>query len=127
MSAQANLSLNSVTFVPTGVSGRVAGWIYRSDGVPSGFQEVSISLPNPSGTAKVYRLTAKLSVPTVQAEDTDCACAGDVLRTGNVTIEALLPLTSTTAERTDLLEKLQDLVADTQFVSAIENLVLPTS
>jgi hypothetical protein len=127
MAAQASMALNSVTYVAAGVNNRLAAWINRSDGTPAGFSDVSISLPTPGTNASVYRVTAKLSVPIVQTEDTACACAGSLLRTGNVTIEALLPLTSTTAERTDLYERLKDLIEDSQFIAAIENLVLPTS
>jgi hypothetical protein len=75
----------------------------------------------------VYRVTAKLSVPIVQTEDTACACAGTLLRTCQGTVEFLLPLTSTTAERTDFYNRLKDLIDDAQLVAAVVDLYLPTS
>lgn len=127
MAAQANLTLNTVSYVPTGVVAGLAGWINRGSGVPGAFSRASISVNDPGPSGKVYRVTAKLALPTVAATDTDCACAGDVLRTDNVTVEFLLPVSSTTAERTDFYLRLKDLVASAPFVDAVENLNSTTS
>jgi hypothetical protein len=127
MAAQASITLNTVVYVPTGVLNQDAGWINRAGGVPNSFSDADIKVQSPSPGGSVYRVTARLSLPVVAATDTSCVCAGDVLRDGNVTVQFLLPITGTTAERTDLYLRLKDLIASAPFIDAVENLVSTTS
>jgi len=127
MSAQANVTLNTVVYVPTGLQSGLASWVNRADGTPGAFSLLTESVQSPSATGKVFRAQFKLSVPIVATASTACSCAGDVLRTGNVEVTFLLPNTSTTAERTDLYLRFKDLVASGIFSDAIENLNIPTA
>lgn len=127
MAAQTNLTLNTVTYVPKGVQGQLASWINRASGVPGSFSVADLSVADPGPKGQVFRVTARLSLPIVATADTDCTCAGDVLRTYNATITILLPVTGTTTERDDFEKRVKDFVADSQFASAVKDLVLPTS
>lgn len=127
MAAQANVTLNSVVYVPTGIKGGILGWVNRADGTPGAFSPLTESLTPPSPTGKVFNATFKVSVPIVATADTACSCAGTVLRFGEAIVTFLLPNTSTTAERTDLYLRLKDLVASSIMTDAVENLTTPNA
>nr|UJQ84894.1 MAG: hypothetical protein 2 [Leviviridae sp.] len=133
MTAQANVTLNGVVFNPAGVSGGVARWVARGSGIPNGFQQLSLSLTQPSSTGKVFRINRKLVVPVVQAVDSVCACAGTLLYTDSSDETYLMYVGSTTADRLDLYNKVGETYhaagvpdASGPFYDAFVNLVLPT-
>lgn len=68
-----------------------------------------------------------LSIPVTAAVDSDCSCAGDVLRTDYVRIEVTVPAGATAAERTDIWTRVKDLVSAAQFKASIETLSQPAS
>jgi hypothetical protein len=63
----------------------------------------------------------------VATVDSDCSCAGDVLRTFYAKIEIVIPAGATVAERADFDDELQSLVLTTQWVNSVENLVQPSN
>lgn len=120
---QTDMVLNTKTYAKSGTESGTnrSLWIYRGTGVASEFSTVSETIKNPV-TGTQIKIDFKLDLPIVATEDTSCACAGDVLRTNTATISVWVAKSSTTAERTDLYLRLKDLVADTQFIGAVENL-----
>jgi hypothetical protein len=122
MAAQANLTLNTVVYVPGGILNALATWINRASGLAGSFSRVTQKVVAPAGNSKVYNVVHTLEIPIVQATDSACACAGTVLRTEKVSISYLTALTSTTADRTDTYLRLKDLVASAPFLDAMENL-----
>lgn len=127
MAAQSNVTLNTVVYVPTGVVNQQAGWINRADGVPGKFSPVLVSVAPPLKNGTTFLSTATLALPIVQATDTDCACAGTVLRTNTYKVQGVSPDSGTTAEREDAYLRFKDLVASTPFHDAFVNLISTTS
>ncbi len=98
----------------------------KSAGVPSGFSYLTTKVN--TGTGKADSVVKwNLSKPIVATEDSDCACAGDVLRTYYVKIEVTIPPGSTAAERLDLNDMIQSLTAASQWNASVESLVQPSS
>lgn len=128
--AQGNITLNSKVYVPSGFSGSIAGWRYSGTGVPTGFSNLTESIDVPSTargatTTGQYRVKWKLKVPTIATDDSACACDGSVLRNTIADLVFTLHASGTTAERQDLLDQLDDLIADAQFRASILNLAYP--
>jgi hypothetical protein len=98
----------------------------KSAGVPSGFSYLTTKVA--SGTGKADTVVKwNLSKPVVATEDSECACAGTVLRSYYVKIEVTIPPGSTAAERIDINDAIQSLVATTQWNGSIESLIQPSS
>lgn len=98
----------------------------KSAGVPSGFAYLTTKVN--TGTGKSDSVVKwNLSRPIVATEDSECACAGDVLRTYYVKLEITIPAGSTAAERVDIDDQIQSLVATSQWIASVETLVQPSS
>jgi len=106
------------TFDPEGFSAPgVARWVDRSGGIALGFPAFTLSIRPPTKASRVYKVTAKLSLPTleqtsaststgIQPQPTkayDCTCV----------MEFLLPERSTLAERNALLSHARSLFLTT--------------
>lgn len=105
------------TFDPEGfVAPGVARWVDRSGGISVGFPALTLSVRPPTKASRIYRVTAKLSLPTLEtvgnayngitpgptkAYDVQCV------------MEFLLPERSTAAERAALLSHVRSLFATT--------------
>jgi hypothetical protein len=97
----------------------------KSAGVPSGFAYLTAKVN--TGTGKADSVVKwNLSRPIVATVDSDCACAGEVLRTYYARIEITIPAGSTAAERIDFDDQIQSLVAAAQWVASVETLVQPS-
>ena len=98
----------------------------KSAGVPSGFAYLTSKVN--TGTGKNdSSVKWNLSRPIVATTDSDCACAGDVLRTYYCKIEFTIPSGATAAERVDFTDQIQSLVLTSQFTASTETLVQPSS
>lgn len=134
MGAQSNLTLNSHTFTPAGVSASgVASWVYSPSGVPSAAEYVTMQMVRPTGqklgrnVPRVFRLNLTFGKPIVQSDDTAFAPAGTILRNYPAEMSIVLPETGGTDERTDVWTVLKDFLASGAVEDAIEDLVTPTS
>lgn len=121
MAQQANVTLNSVVYAPSGTNNGVSTWANRSGGTGNSFSYLTEKFVTPSDGA-VNRITFGLNLPIVQAADSECACAGTLLRTSTVQISVWVPSASTSTERADLLARIQSLVAAAPFTAAVGNL-----
>jgi hypothetical protein len=106
------------TLNPEGISPQgVAAWVDRSGGIAIGYPRLTMSLRPPQKASRVYRVTAKLVLPTLEQTSAstmtgiqpaptkayDCACI----------MEFFLPERSTLAERQKLLSQVASLFART--------------
>lgn len=107
-------------FDPNGV----VDYMERAGGVPSSFSLLAFGQ---NQTPQYVKNSVKLTIPIVATEDSDCQCAGSVLRVYRLRVELEEPVNGTLAERTDLLLRLQGLVLTAQFESFVKNLVKPAS
>ncbi len=120
-----SIVLNSKTYNPDGFDAQgVSNYSERSAGVPAGFSGLSFGQ---NRTELYVKGTVRLTIPVVATTDSDCSCAGTALRTSRVRLEIEEPVTGTLAERQDLLDRIQDLVATAQFEAFVLNLVKPTT
>jgi hypothetical protein len=122
-----SITLNSKTYNGIGFnSNGQSVFNETSAGVPSGFSYLTDKVN--AGTGKTDSTVKwNLSIPVIATVDSECACAGGVLRTYYVQVGVTIPAGSTAAERADLLKRIQDLVLTTQFAGSINNLVQATS
>jgi hypothetical protein len=121
MSQQANVTLNTVVYAPNGTSNGIATWANRSSSFGAGFSFLTEKLAQNNSTG-VVRMEFKLTVPIVETVGTAHDAVGTLLRTSTVILTCLVPANSTSAERTDLKLRIQNLVASTPFTDAVGNL-----
>lgn len=106
------------TFDPEGfILPGVARWVDRSGGIAIGFPSITMSVRPPTKASRVYKVTVKLNIPTlevtspstatgIQPQPTkayDCLCV----------MEFMLPERSSLAERQALFNHVQSLFATT--------------
>lgn len=120
MAAQANIALNTKVYTPRGkINGDVAQWGLIGDatfGGASSFVTESVRGPTQDGN---YRVHWKLDVPKAAASDSTCACTGELLSRGICDINVQVPANFTTAERQDLVDRAQAMVALAIFDSSV--------
>ena len=123
----ANIVLNTKTYGFSGYMGKIAQWLERTVGVPTGFSALTCSIDQPGTSSKDanYRVKWKLKRPTIATDDSACACDGSVKRSAIADLVFTLPASGTMVERQELLDQLDDLVADAQFRASILNLANP--
>lgn len=120
-----SIILNAKTYHPEGFDANaVSVYSEKSAGVPAGYAGLNWGQ---SRTDQYIKGTVRLTIPTVATTDSDCSCAGSVLRTMRMRLELEKPLTGTLAERTDILEQLRDLVLTPQFENFVLYDVKPTT
>lgn len=121
-----SISLNSKTYNDVGFN-QNGQFVYseKSSGVPSGFSYLTAKANTGTGKSD-STVKWNLSIPIISATDTDCSCAGEVLRSYYTRIEMTLPAGSSAAERTDLLARIQDLVQTAEFAASVTSLAQPS-
>lgn len=121
------ISLNDVAYsfagflAPNSISQYIA--YASSTGTPAGMSV----LTNKIDRGETVKVRWKLHVPIVATSDSDCACVGQVLRDPIVDIVFTIPQGSLGTERTDVLERIQDLVLTPEFAASVVNLVQSSS
>lgn len=113
--------LNSLNYVGSGILNGVSFFYERAQGLVSAFSTLSNRI---NLTQDKSNILWKMVVPVVQAADSSCGCAGDVVRTTYVDINIRFEKTATAAERADVKKRIQDLVLTSQFVASIDSLVV---
>ncbi|DAD49973.1 TPA_asm: coat protein [ssRNA phage Gerhypos.1_20] len=122
MGQQANVTLNTNVFVPSGTTNGVTSWVYRpTTGFGASFQKLTSKYADPKSGTQI-KIDFALSVPVVLAADTGFEAAGTLQRTNTATLSFWVAEDSTVAERTDLYLKVKDLVASAMLIAAVENL-----
>lgn len=122
-----SIVLNSKTYNPIGYDqNAVSVFIEQSSGVPAGFSRLTDKV-NAGNSKSDGSVKWKMTIPVIATEDSSCACSGEALRTYYVSIDVSVPSGSLKAERDDVLARITDLVATTQFASSISSLVQATT
>lgn len=120
-----NIVLNTKTYSGNGVINGTATYTDRSAGTAAGFSPLTGAVALGGGSA-LSRIRWKLAVPVITTEATPCACPDDVIRVGDVDVVVRFAKGATVAERTDLADRLKDLVSSAQFRASIISLEQPT-
>lgn len=118
-----SIVLNTKTYTFRGFNTQsISTFADTSAGVPNGFSWLTNKVEGADGTGKV-KSRWKLKVPVVAATDTDCGCTGDLLREVVVDVVVTSDRGSTVTERTDVADRVRDLVASPEFRESIINLI----
>lgn len=120
--ALANITLNTKVYGPTGNMNGTAKWLDRTSGIPNGYSPLHLAVKDPGPGVKNYRSSAKLLVPVIQGDDTDCHCIGDFLRQIGYEVTMTANVGSTVAERTDAYLRFKDLVNSAEFIAVFRDL-----
>lgn len=108
-----DVTLNPEGFITPGV----ARWVDRSGGIAIGYPEVTLSLRRPTQGSRMYKCTAKVSVPTLEATSpstsTGIQPAPTLAYSHQCVMEFMLPERGTQAERIKLFNYVCSLFADT--------------
>lgn len=122
-----SITLNTKVYSYDGMTNQaISAFSDRSGGVPASFSPLSAKVEDGSASSNT-KVRWKLKVPVVATVDTDCSCAGTLLREYIVDLVVTVPPGSTLAERTDVLTRLQDLSVNAQFEASLEGLIQPAS
>lgn len=121
MAQQAAVTLNTVVYSPGGMLDGLAVWTNRSAGFGNGFSNFTEKFVQPS-TGKQVKMTFNLDVPIVAAADTGFVAAGSLLRKCTVQLSCWMASDSTAAERTDVYNRLKDLVLSAPVSNGVQNL-----
>lgn len=120
-----SIVINSKTYTFDGFDRNgVAVYTERSGGIPTSFSVLTFGIES---SKEYQRITVRLSVPIVAADDSSCSCAGSALRTSRMTWVFEEPNTGVAAERTDWAARVTQLAANAQFVALLTNFVKPTA
>lgn len=122
-----SISLNTKVYNVVGFN-QNGQFVYSetSSGVPSSFSYLTAKAS--AGTGKSGSTVKwNLSIPVAALTDSDCACAGDVLRAYYTKFDVTIPPGSSAAERADLYLRIKDLVASPQFKASIEGIAQPST
>lgn len=95
-----------------------------SAGVAAGFSYLTSKVSTSTGKAD-STVKWNLSMPIVATVDSSCSCAGSVLRTDYIRVEASFGSGSPAVERTDALARLRALVLTTEFENSFLSLNQP--
>lgn len=122
MAAQANITLNTVVYAPGGVDASgTAVWTNRTSGYGAGFARFKEKFTDAT-KGDVVRMVFSGDIPIVAAVDTDCSCAGGLLRTSTWQLSVWVPASSTAAERLDLYNRIKDSLVSAPVIAGIQNL-----
>lgn len=122
MSQQAAVTLNTKVYNPAGSDKGIVKWVDRSGGVGTSFSPLTQGYLENQTSRKLTKISFRVEIPVIATTDSDCSCSGTVLRTSSAQVEFWIAPDSTLAERTDLYQRVKDLVATTLVSGAVENL-----
>ena len=122
MPVQANITLDSRVYAPRGNINGVATWVLSTDpDFGNGMSTLSETVRGPSKEG-ILRIRFRLEVPKLATSGSTCQCEGEQLGFASAVVEVLVPRSFTPAERVNLRERLQGLVASAVVSAAIDNL-----
>lgn len=112
---------NWAQFDPSGTS----RYIETAGGFPTSFSPLTAKVT--LGTGKTQKVKWRLAVPYVATVDGPTGPAGTLLATDYVDLVFDLSSTGTSADRVNLLDRIQDLLLNAQFIASVEQLIQPAS
>jgi hypothetical protein len=123
MAQQTALTLDGAAYNPRGVSGGIATWGVMPDtDFGGGLALLTERVQGPHPKTGQTRVLFSFQVPKLLGADSACGCAGDVASTAYANVEVVIPGNFTAAERVNLRQRIQALVAATPFNLAIDSL-----
>lgn len=123
-----SIVLNSKTYNFRGflAPNSISNYTETSAGVPAGFSPLTAKVED-GGAKSNTKVRWKLKLPVVQTADSDYYAAGTLLRDHIVDLVVTFAPGVLAAERTDVLDRIQDLVLTSEFTASISSLVQPSA
>jgi hypothetical protein len=113
------------TFAPVNIVGDVAKWADRSGGIALGYPIITQSLRMPTSGSRMYKLTQRIVVPTLEVTSpstmTGIQPAPTLAYNLMCNVDWLLPERSTLQERKNLKAFLKNLLAHANTTTASED------
>lgn len=110
-------------FNPMSVKGDTGSWANQAASLPIGFEQIAMTLLDPSGSVTVYRQNTTMRLPVLK---TTTDTGGNSTTTVDYWLEANLelkiPQRSTLQNRKDLIKLFTGLLANAQFTSMAQDL-----
>lgn len=109
---------DDATFSPEGFirAPGVARWVNRAGGIPVGYPSFSLSVRPPQGASRIFRVTAKVDLPTMATTapttSTGIQPAPTRAYSNSAVLEFMLPERGTQAERLMLWSYLMSFLSD---------------
>lgn len=123
MAAQTALVLNTKSYAPRGKNaGNVASWAIVGDTTFGGATSTTTQKVALNASNGVTTISFRLIVPKAATSSSSCACEGQVTSTGYLDLKVEVPSGFTSAERDDFCKRIQSLVANAVFTTAVTNL-----
>lgn len=119
MAAQSSVTLATRVYVPQGVPQGIATWLLRNDPDTGGRSLLTASVRGPSKDG-IDRIVWKLRQERVQADDSACGCAGELIDFATLNVEAIVPDAWPDALRTELYNRLFSLASVGAFVDSVK-------
>jgi hypothetical protein len=103
------------TFAPEGWKpGNVASWVDRSGGIPLGYPRLTFGLRAPTKESRVYKVSTKLYLPTMETIDPSVGIFGPKLAYElQAHMDCLIPERATAAERLVFLSLIRSIWSKT--------------
>lgn len=115
---KSSFSLNTKTYSFQGLANNTESWGYSTSGAFTGRAILyHQNQPNVNNGAS-HRSNWRLVVPVVLGEDSPCGCAGTVSYENTLSLTLHRSNKATTTDLQDILDQLDDLIADTDFRAA---------
>lgn len=123
MPAIANIVLGTVTFNPNKVDGITARYFNRAPTYPIGYYPLSLSLREPVNGNGTYKAVAEIAIPkTATVVDGDGNTKVVVTHTLRAKVEYYIPAVASSADRTELYDKVKELTAHATTGSVVKDL-----
>lgn len=110
------------TFSPVSVIGQVANLADRAGGIPVGYSRLTLALREPTTAQGVYKVTAKLVIPTLETPATGTYPAPQVAFTTQVHVDAMFHGRASLLQRKDAWAQAKNILANATLTSMVENL-----
>lgn len=118
---KSSFSLNGKTYAFGGISGSTESWNYSADGSIAGRAELRQQVQNGVASNTAQRQNWNLAVPVLNEDSSACGCEGTEKYRNTLSLTVHRSNQATTVDLQDLLDQLDDLVADTDFRAAFLN------
>lgn len=123
MPAIANIVLGTVTFGPNKIDGGTARYFNKAPTYPIGYYPLALTLREPVNGGSVYKVVADIAIPkTATVVDGDGNTKTVVTHTCRARIEYTVPAVASSADRTELYDKVKELTAHATLGSLAKDL-----
>lgn len=121
MAAQVALTLNALTYAPSGVRNGTAVWDNKD--VSAAFpKQATLSVSSSSNKEGNFKISSRITLPVVKTADSACGCAGELAFKAFHNATDTIPASMSAADRLAFYTTVKDYYASLAYSVAIQNL-----